>query len=68
MDNFELSTNYYKYVHKYLFQDIYEFAGVFRSTNISKNEKILNNDTISYGDKNMLLPSIEYDISKELFL
>ncbi len=28
IDNFELSVDYLKYVHKYLFQDIYEFAEV----------------------------------------
>ena len=26
-DNFELSIDYLKYIHKYLFQDIYDFAG-----------------------------------------
>ena len=30
MDNFELSVDYLKYVHKYLFQDVYDFAGQFR--------------------------------------
>ena len=28
-NNFELSIDYLKYVHKYLFQDVYEFAGEF---------------------------------------
>lgn len=29
IDNFELSVDYLKYVHKYLFEDVYEFAGEF---------------------------------------
>lgn len=29
-DNFELSVDYIKYIHEYLFEDVYEFAGEFR--------------------------------------
>ena len=65
-DNFELSVDYLKYVHKYLFQDVYEFAGEFRKIDFSKQEKILNNDSVAYGDSKTLKESLEYDISKEL--
>ena len=65
-NKFELSVNYLKYIHKYLFQDVYEFAGEFRKIDFSKNEKILNNDSVAYGDCNTLNQSLEYDISKEL--
>ena len=65
IDNFELSVDYLKYVHKYLFQDIYEFAGEFRKINFSKHEKILNNDSVAYGDFKTLIESLEYDISLE---
>ena len=64
-DKFELSVNYLKYVHKFLFQDVYEFAGEFRKIDFSKNEKILNNDSVAYGDCKTLKESLEYDISKE---
>ena len=64
-DLFELSVDYLKYVHKYLFQDVYEFAGKFRKIDFSKYEKILNNDSVSYGDCNTLTESLEYDISLE---
>ena len=64
-DGFELSVEYLKYIHKYLFQDIYEFAGEFRSVNFSKHEKILNNDSVAYGDYKALTESLEYDISLE---
>lgn len=66
IDNFELSIEFLKYLHKYLFQDVYEFAGEFRKVNFSKCEKILNNDSVAYGDYNTLTESLEYDISKEL--
>ena len=65
-DNFELSVDYIKYIHKYLFKDIYEFAGEFRKVDFSKNEKILNNDSVAYGDCKLLEQSLKYDISKEL--
>ena len=65
LDNFELSVDYLKYIHKYLFQDVYEFAGEFRKIDFSKHEKILNNDTVAYGDSKTLSESLEYDISLE---
>ena len=64
-DNFELSVDYLKYIHKYLFQDVYEFAGEFRKIDFSKHEKILNNDSVAYGDAKTLNESLEYDISLE---
>jgi len=62
---FELSADYLKYIHKYLFQDVYEFAGEFRNIDFSKHEKILNNDSVAYGDCKTLKESLEYDISLE---
>ena len=64
-DDFELSVDYLKYIHKYLFQDVYEFAGEFRNINFSKHEIILNNDSVAYGDYKTLRESLEYDISLE---
>ena len=64
-DKFELSVYYLKYVHKCLFQDVYEFAGEFRKIDFSKHEKILNNDSVAYGDCTTLRESLEYDISLE---
>lgn len=65
IDNFKLSVDYLKYIHKYLFQDVYEFAGEFRNIDFSKHEKILNNDSVAYGDCKTLKESLEYDISLE---
>lgn len=61
---FELSVDYLKYVHRFLFQDVYGFAGEFRKIDFSKHEKILNNDLVTYGDCNTLTESLEYDILK----
>ena len=64
-DSFELSIDYLKYVHKYLFQDVYEFAGEFRKIDFSKHERILNNDSVAYGDHKLLEQSLDYDITLE---
>ena len=64
-NNFELSIDYLKYVHKYLFQDVYEFAGEFRKVDFSKHERILNNDSVAYGDHKLLEQSLNYDITLE---
>ena len=64
-NNFELSVDYLKYVHKYLFQDVYEFAGEFRKVDFSKHERILNNDSVAYGDHKLLEQSLDYDITIE---
>lgn len=64
-DNFELSVDYFKYVHKYLFQDVFGFAGEFKDRDWSKKEPILNRDSVAYGDYKMVKESLEYDISLE---
>lgn len=66
-DNFELSVDYLLYIHKYLFKDVYEFAGEFRKIDFSKHEIILNNDSVAYGDCKLLKQSLEYDISLEKY-
>ena len=64
-DDFELSVDYLKYIHKYLFQDVYEFAVEFRNIDFSKHEKILNNDSVAYEYSKTLTESLEYDIGLE---
>ena len=64
-EKFELSVDFLKYIHKYLFKDIYDFAGQFRKIDFSKHELILNNDSVLYGDCKTLKESLEYDISLE---
>lgn len=65
INNFDLSVDYLKYVHKYLFQDVYDFAGEFRIIDFFKHEKILNGDSVAYGDSKTLKESLEYDMSLE---
>ena len=37
-----------KNIHKFLFKDVYDFAGNYRNYNITKKEDILNGDTVKY--------------------
>lgn len=64
-DIFYLTIDFYKYVHYFLFKDVYKFAGNFRDVNISKNEEILNGDTIAYYDYNRIKDYLSYDFSDE---
>ena len=64
-EKFVLSVDFLKYIHGYLFKDIYDFAGQFRKIDFSKHELILNNDSALYGDCKTLKESLEYDISLE---
>ena len=64
-EKFELSVDFLRYIHGYLFKDVYDFAGQFRKIDFSKHELILNNDSALYGDCKTLKESLEYDISLE---
>lgn len=64
-EKFKLSVDFLRYIHGYLFKDIYDFAGQFRKIGFSKHELILNNDSALYGDCKTLKESLEYDISLE---
>ena len=54
-----------KNIHKFLFKDIYDFAGTYRNYNITKNEPILNGDTVKYVNFQDLESYLEYDFKEE---
>ena len=62
-ENFSLSVPTLLGIHKYLFQDIYSFAGEIRDKNLTKNEEILNGETVKYSNYYDILSRLEYDIS-----
>lgn len=63
--SFSFRTDTLKIIHEYLFKDIYEFAGKYRTYNISKDEPVLNNDTVVYASYNEIESILEYDFNKE---
>ena len=54
-----------KNIHRFLFKDIYDFAGNYRDYNITKKEDILNGDTVKYVNYQDIESYIEYDLNKE---
>ena len=54
-----------KNIHKFLFKDIYDFAGNYRNYNITKKEEILNGDTVKYVNFQDIESYMEYDFKEE---
>lgn len=54
-----------KNIHKYLFKDIYDFAGNYRTYNITKKEAILNGETVKYVNYQEIESYFEYDFKEE---
>ena len=52
-------------IHKRLFNGIYKFAGKYRDYNITKNEWVLNGDTVLYSSYDMIKDSLDYDFNLE---
>lgn len=63
--SFSFTINEYISIHKKLFNGIYDYAGKIRDYNITKNEWVLNGDTVYYGDKYDLRETLEYDFKEE---
>ena len=70
LNNESFSFNYFylQDIHNFLFRGINGFgkiAGKFRSYNITKNEPILNNETVTYGDYLSIERTLQYDFEEE---
>ena len=52
-------------IHKRLFEGIYSHAGTIRDYNISKQEWVLDGDTVIYGNAYNLRETLDYDLSFE---
>ena len=52
-------------IHKKLFTGIYEHAGIIRNYNFTKNEWVLNEDTVTYSSFENIMPTLEYDFEQE---
>lgn len=62
LKSFEISEEYYKYIHRYLFNGILEDCGEYRQYNVSKKEEILLGDSVVYSDYSNIPLYMEYDI------
>ena len=62
---FTFSPAEYLSIHRRLFQGIYKSAGKLRDYNITKQEWVLNGETILYGSADSLKATLEYDFEQE---
>lgn len=65
-DSFTMGPNVLKNIHKYLFEDIYDFAGCYRNKNIISNETILDGNHVSFTPSYELQATIDYEFSEEM--
>ena len=63
--SFTLSVHGLTSIHKRIFTGIFKHAGIIRDYEITKNEWVLDGDTVSYGYPFELKDAISYDIQKE---
>ena len=63
--SFVFSPAQYISIHSHLFKGIYKHAGKIRDYNITKNEWVLDGDTVMYGGALDLRATLDYDFSVE---
>ena len=51
-------------IHKYLFGDIYEWAGTFRKENLYKSERVLSGGSAEYADYHDIAKKLEEKLQK----
>lgn len=62
---FTFSPAEYLSIHRRLFQGIYPHAGKIRDYNITKQEWVLNGETVLYASAKSLRATLEYDFQQE---
>lgn len=64
-NSFTFSPVEFTTIHRRLFNGIYSHAGKIRDYNITKDEWILDGDTVTYGNAINLRETLEYDFAVE---
>ena len=62
---FNFSPNELLNIHKRLFKNIINEAGIYRDYNFTKKEWVLNGDTVIYAPFEIIKESLEYDFEQE---
>lgn len=63
--SFSFAPTEYLAIHRKLFTGIYPHAGRMRDYNITKQEWVLNGETVLYGSATELQATLDYDFSEE---
>lgn len=64
-ESFSFTPIILKNIHSFLFQDIYDFAGSYRTKNIVSNETILNGDHVVFTPCYEIDDTLEYEFMME---
>lgn len=64
-DAFKLTPPELLSIHRQLFDGVFDFAGKIRDCNMSKQEWVLDGQSVVYADFRAIKDSLEYDIDKE---
>lgn len=64
-NSFSFTPGQITFIHKFLFDGIYQFAGKIRDYNITKKEWVLNGETVVYSSCNTIVDNINYDLREE---
>lgn len=64
-DSFSFSIGQLIAIHKYLFEGILYHPGKLRTYNFTKEEWVLDGDTVIYGDYRELQATLQYDFNAE---
>ena len=62
---FRFSPAEYLMIHKRLFSDIYDHAGMIRPYNITKQEWVLHGQTVLYASADSIRATLDYDFQME---
>lgn len=64
-DSFTFSPEGLVSIHRRLFEGVFEFAGRIRDYDITKDEWVLDGDTVRYGSSYRLMEMLTFDIKQE---
>ena len=64
-DSFTFSSGQLLSIHRTLFQGILKHPGALRTYNFTKNEWVLDGDSVTYGDYRELKDILQYDFEQE---
>ena len=62
---FTLTVPSYVAIHRKLFHGVFSHAGQIRDYNITKDEWVLNKDTVRYESADVIADTLEYEFSRE---
>lgn len=64
-NGFTFTPGQFLSIHKRLFDNVFPHAGKMREYNFSKEEWVLNGDSVAYGDYRELIDTLNYDFLME---